>query len=535
MQKVVNEGSLAEIRALVAQGADPQVRDIAGHNLIFDAAQRCDSEGLRLCRYFLEECSLSPQDPDQTHQTPLFFAARCGNFDVAKLLLDSKVNVNHKDRNVQTPLFYAARYSHVPCVCLMLERQAEPNTKDLSLQTPLICAAVYQSSSSVVEALCVIRCDAGIYDDKGRTALFYANDAQSCLHLLKHKCRPDTRDFSHQSALFVAVKNGQTAKAQLLLEWRADVDLRDKNKETPLFSAIDGDRVDTCRVLLAARADPLRRNKQQKSALDVALSHRDEPRPPAIVNLIREVYVKAQQEKAVLERLRTVVRRDLAMTRDEIDDLVLVARLSGKGRCLLTRVSMEKGSVIIREAPIMQVHPAKPGSDGRVAWMDLQSMHVKTPFAFDPMYYYAAYCTMQASEAAFGKISNLHRPSETQLVHEPDIVRILSPNDLRFHKNDFEAVLLSWRYNAYNCGDSGLALYETGCLMAHASKPTAEFEVTKDGVLVLRALQSLEEFTEITIQYVQPSSTSGARLREWGISCDCGQCTCGTSSNKRRK
>ena len=81
----------------------------------------------------------------------IMFAARIGNIDVARVLLDSGSNVNDKAASGVTVLTQAAHSGHQDLAIFLLERGADPNAIDSGYTA--LHAAVLRSEVDLVEAL----------------------------------------------------------------------------------------------------------------------------------------------------------------------------------------------------------------------------------------------------------------------------------------------------------------------------------------------------------------------------------------------
>ncbi|WP_298424619.1 ankyrin repeat domain-containing protein [uncultured Kordia sp.] len=85
--------------------------------------------------------SANTKDPLETPILQL--AAQQGNYELVKLLIEHKTNLNAMNRVGQTPLAWAARFGHIAIVDLLLKSGADPNSAGKIYQlTPLIGAAV---------------------------------------------------------------------------------------------------------------------------------------------------------------------------------------------------------------------------------------------------------------------------------------------------------------------------------------------------------------------------------------------------------
>ncbi len=82
----------------------------------------------------------------------LHFAARDGELDLVRSLLDSGADVNQRAENRWTPLHFAAERGHVFVVELLLDRGADVGATTDEGYMPVDLAAVYDRGS-VVELL----------------------------------------------------------------------------------------------------------------------------------------------------------------------------------------------------------------------------------------------------------------------------------------------------------------------------------------------------------------------------------------------
>ena len=77
----------------------------------------------------------------QYGQTPLMFAAYTGRLPMVRELLDRGANINARDHEGETALIRAAFWGHLAIVRLLLERGANANARTYEGWTPLMYAA----------------------------------------------------------------------------------------------------------------------------------------------------------------------------------------------------------------------------------------------------------------------------------------------------------------------------------------------------------------------------------------------------------
>ncbi|XP_011314153.1 ankyrin repeat domain-containing protein 39 isoform X1 [Fopius arisanus] len=112
----------------------------------------------------------SPAEEDSAGYTALHYAARSGNFQVCKILLDYGANVNTMTRcGRATALHRAATQGNDEIIQLFLNFRADVNIQDSDGYTPLHRAAL--SGSTSTWELLAPRTNQDLVDNKGRTAL----------------------------------------------------------------------------------------------------------------------------------------------------------------------------------------------------------------------------------------------------------------------------------------------------------------------------------------------------------------------------
>jgi len=173
-------------------------------------------------------------------ETALDVAARIGNAEAARLLLDVGADPTATNKHGETPLHTAVYDRHADVVELFLSRGADPNARNAYGETPLHVAALV---GDVVIAKLLIKSGADINarDSRGRTPL-------------------------HHTALW-----WRGARAvKLLAESGADVNARDNKGNTPLHAAVENRNIRTIKELLKVGADPTARNNEGLTPRDAA-------------------------------------------------------------------------------------------------------------------------------------------------------------------------------------------------------------------------------------------------------------------------
>jgi len=161
-------------------------------------------------------------EPDGT--TPLHWAARKNNAEIADALIHSGANAKAANRYGVTPLSLAATNGNAAIVELLLKAGADPNTKLAENETVLMTASRTGSSDAV------------------KVLLDYGADANA------------KESWRGQTALMWAAAEGHVAAVELLLKAGADLHARENGGFTPLLFAVREGKIDVVRTLLKAGA-----------------------------------------------------------------------------------------------------------------------------------------------------------------------------------------------------------------------------------------------------------------------------------------
>lgn len=217
---------------------------------------------------------------DSYHRTPIFYAAKGGHTNAARILLEGAceegdgfagltrpypaagAKVDAADNNGLTPLMAASAMGHLDVVTLLLDAGASLTCASGEGYTAVHAAA--QGGHSAVVKLLAER-GAGLErstTDSGQTPLHIAarfGSTAAALNLLALGARPGARAGSGGRVLHVACEEGQPGVLKALLarpELAADLDKADALGRTPLHAAVvAGGRACFELVLEAHRAE----------------------------------------------------------------------------------------------------------------------------------------------------------------------------------------------------------------------------------------------------------------------------------------
>ena len=213
--KAIKEGSLAQVKALVAKGMDVNLRTSTG-------------------------------------STPLMYAADGNHPDIIRFLLASGADVNAKNGANNTALIYASIKGNENVIYELLRKKADVNVKNMAKGDALIYA-VAGKKTKVVGAL--LKHGARVndqYDDGKTTLMMAASDGSSDIAqlLITHKADVNAVDKDEITALMIACEKGNADLVSALLKAGADVNKKSKYKDTALGKAISGHHVRIVQILV---------------------------------------------------------------------------------------------------------------------------------------------------------------------------------------------------------------------------------------------------------------------------------------------
>lgn len=209
---------------------------------------------------------VAPIAQDGKAQGTLHDAARLGNLEGVKRLLESGAKVNAKDSQGKTPLHWAAFKAPVEVVQLLLQKGARVNPKDDQGWTP-INVAVIAGNLEAVKLLIEHRADARIKNKFGNAPLNEAvkRNRAAIARVLIEKGGADVNGRGQFGLAPLDLAGfGDLDVARLLIEKGADVKARDELGFTPLHNSGSPEMT---KLLLENGAEINARNKSGETPL----------------------------------------------------------------------------------------------------------------------------------------------------------------------------------------------------------------------------------------------------------------------------
>ena len=257
--RAVKANSRERVNALLAKGANVNVRDENGYTPLHEAARAGLTDMARL----LIAKGARVRDDGPGGLTPLHLAAEHGFTDTVRLLLENGADVNVKAPDGRTPLYVAAAHGHAETVRLLLRKGADVNVRERLGETPL-SRAVRTRSVETVRLLLEKGADVKVVDLDGKSLLHWAAHADIARMLIDRDLDVNAGARAGSTPLHTAAKQDFYDVAELLLEKGADVKAKDMAGVTPLHEARS---VAVARLLIKHGADVNARDERGSTPL----------------------------------------------------------------------------------------------------------------------------------------------------------------------------------------------------------------------------------------------------------------------------
>nr|XP_051177848.1 uncharacterized protein LOC127292478 isoform X3 [Lolium perenne] len=223
-------------------------KDARGNTALhYSASRGC----LESCRFLVEESRIDVNAVSKTGATPTSFAAREGNVQVMRYLLDHGGDPAMPDEMGSTPLHFAAVEGHCEAARLLLSKGVPVDLVNYC-GAPLHIAA-FNDHVEVVKVLLEHAADLNKVSHHFASPLLLACSAKSlkCIKLLI-EVGADVNappGYPASAPLIQAVKNGLTEIVKLLLEAGADPNTPNMHDAIPIVQAAANRRRDLVEVL----------------------------------------------------------------------------------------------------------------------------------------------------------------------------------------------------------------------------------------------------------------------------------------------
>jgi ankyrin repeat protein len=283
-------------------------QDYNGRTALMNASEYGQKEVVEL---LLDKKDTDVNKQDEGERTALMIASENEHIEIVELLLQYKnINVNKQDKHGNSALMIASEKEHEEIVLLLLQhKDIQINGKYLMGETILMKELQHGHIEAVQLLLKHKDIDVNQHDDRGWTALFYADHKDIAQLLLGHKdinvnvqsnsgttlfkklknkmlkivlklMKDDVIDDEYMdfvfrkglTALMLASKRGNEEVVHLLLGHKdINVNLKDEDEQTALYWASKEGHEEVVRLLIEHKdVNVNQKNKKGKNALIVA-------------------------------------------------------------------------------------------------------------------------------------------------------------------------------------------------------------------------------------------------------------------------
>jgi ankyrin repeat protein len=204
-------------------------------------------------------------------QTALIDAAARGEENIFRALVDAHADVNAKNNAGDSALILAAKYGQVELVKILIEKGADVNAANVYGENALMMA-VSRKCHDTVKALLDNNADINAVNHNGDSILLKAvatGDYMLVKDLLEKGAEVNAKNAKGQCPLMVAVRLNKKAVIDALLEKDAYLENADQQGDTPLIVAAKLNCLETVKKLTAKGANVNARNSHGDTALIV--------------------------------------------------------------------------------------------------------------------------------------------------------------------------------------------------------------------------------------------------------------------------
>jgi|SRR5579884_2045525 len=260
-------GERESVQNLLKQGADVNARQGDGSTALHWAAYRDD---LNMAKMLISAGADMKVRTRLGDLTPLMMAAKNGNAEMIRLMLDAKADVNETSANGTTTLMFAAASGDAASVQLLLDRGADVNAKDITNGQTAVMFAAAGGRTEAVKLLAQRGADLNAITKVSQIipmAERYKKltNGKGTRQITGEGGRSDITAMGGMTALLFASREGQIGVVRELVAAGANLnEVNGADGLSPLTSAIINGHFDVAMFLLDHGANP---NLVSKSGL----------------------------------------------------------------------------------------------------------------------------------------------------------------------------------------------------------------------------------------------------------------------------
>ncbi|XP_076445109.1 uncharacterized protein LOC143283010 [Babylonia areolata] len=256
------EGNVELVQTLFEAGAKTPEAWVMISNMVTDQdieGSSClhlavDSGHYEVAKMVLEKRA-EVNRPRKHYMYPLHLAAMSGDIRIARLLVENSARIDVVNDEQATALHKAASLNHTEVVKFLVDRGARINRRDKDNYTPLLLAATY-GHTETVELLLQKGADYSAVDKYDKTVVYLAAEENKLEVLSKLLSYPplkkliNTSDQYDTSPLHIAAQQGYLDIVKELLKHGADIDSKNEEEQTPVHLAAKFGRTNIVREIV---------------------------------------------------------------------------------------------------------------------------------------------------------------------------------------------------------------------------------------------------------------------------------------------
>mmetsp|Transcript_21475 Transcript_21475/g.31148 ORF Transcript_21475/g.31148 Transcript_21475/m.31148 type:complete len:564 (-) Transcript_21475:167-1858(-) len=210
--KALRFGLMSDVTILLDSAGDGILNstDAQGNTPMHWAARCGDTELMKTLVH--HGAAINEKSPSDSRMQPIHWAASEGKISSIRFLVNSNVDIDSTDANGCTPLVIAAQHNQIPCVVYLIKSGANVEVADTNGD---LCShwAAYKGNLELLGALAYLRPqDMHAADKYGQTPLHLASlrGNVDCVEYLVTACRCDMtlKDRNGATAIDLAIKKG---------------------------------------------------------------------------------------------------------------------------------------------------------------------------------------------------------------------------------------------------------------------------------------------------------------------------------------
>ncbi len=275
LMSAVMNGNYEVAEFLLNNGADQRVKSSYGYDALYYASYRDYSGSLAFMKTLLKHGADVNRKYGYAAETPLVIVVKKGQYDKARVLLDSGAKINEPDSYGNTPLHHAAYMNNKAGVDFLVSSGADLNIRNRNGDIPLHYSIRYGK----YETPYVFKYykDLNIKNSKKQNLLHLSierNSITAFQDLSALNLDPEAEDVNLERPLHYAAKKNNMDFIDRLIAMKVSPDPRNKYGMTPLHISLSRTNINASKKLIYYGADITVKDSKSKSAYDYAVGNR---------------------------------------------------------------------------------------------------------------------------------------------------------------------------------------------------------------------------------------------------------------------